>query len=212
VLFALWMVNITKATEGFIRSHPYAHQALRYGICNYSKLAWIISRESGIRSTDAIIIACRRYSERIRKQSSTEVIRLLEGTKLSIRDKIVVCILDPDVRFESLIELQKKVDRENEIIHINRGADAVTVITTEDFLPLIRRLFGDDVIRTTANLVEITLRSPTKLELIPGVMGYLYSLFGENGVNILETISCWTDTIVVIRKDDLAKSMEFLDF
>jgi hypothetical protein len=206
------MTNITRATESYIRTHPFAHQALRYGVVNYSKLARIISRELGIKSTDAIIIACRRYAERITPQSSGEVLRLLEGTKLSIRDKIAVCILSPDVRNEDLITLQKEVAAKHESIHINRGANAVTIIVTEDFLPRVQRLFPGDIIRMTTELIEITLKSPTKLELVPGVMGYLYSLFSENNVNILETISCWTDTIVVIRKADLAKSMQFLQF
>ena len=43
--------------------------------------------------------------------------------------------------------------------------------------------------------------------MIPGVMGHICSILGENDVNIIETSSCWTDTIIVIKKEHLAKTI-----
>lgn len=207
------MVNIAKTAEAYINSHPSLKQALKLNVVNYSKLSRIISNETGIRSKDAIIIACRRYFRKLKsQQQSTELMSLLHGTKLSIRDKIVVVILEPDVRFENILSLQREVKEKNETVHVMRGANAVTLIVTEDFLGRIERIFGNSILKVTEHLVEIMMKSPTRLEQVPGVMGYIYSLFGENDVNIVETISCWTDTILVIKKEDLAKTMSFLNF
>ena len=43
-------------------------------------------------------------------------------------------------------------------------------------------------------------------------MGYLYSLFGENGINIIETMSTWTDTLFVIEEKDVGRVMGILRF
>ncbi len=49
--------------------------------------------------------------------------------------------------------------------------------------------------------------------LISGVaISYLTSLFYENGVNILEFLSCWTDTLFIIDEKDLNKAINFLKF
>ena len=54
--------------------------------------------------------------------------------------------------------------------------------------------------------------SPKDLENTPGVNAFVYSKFREHGINIVEQISCWTDTIVVISEDDIATVMKFLKF
>ncbi|MBI2129849.1 hypothetical protein HYU07_06455 [Candidatus Woesearchaeota archaeon] len=136
----------------------------------------------------------------------------MKGSKLSIRDKIVVVILEPDTSFKEILQLQKEVEEKNEIMHVIRGANAITLITTEDFLSDIERKFKHDILKVSKDLVEIMMKSSAKMESIPGVMGYIYSLFGENSINILETMSCWTDTIFTIRKEDLPKTMDILSF
>jgi hypothetical protein len=211
--FYYLIMNITKTTEEYIRTHPHVKQSLKSNIVNYSKLSRLISKETGIKSTDAILVACRRYFRKLKEQQqNAPVMELLKGTKLSIRDKIVVVILEPDSSFESILALQREIKDKNETMHVVRGANAITLITTEDFLDAIKRRFGNSILKTTQNLVEIMMKSNTRLELIPGVMGYVYSLFGENNINIVETLSCWTDTILIIRKDDLAKTMGLLSF
>ena len=58
----------------------------------------------------------------------------------------------------------------------------------------------------------ITIKSPKDLENTPGVNAFVYSKFREHGINIVEQISCWTDTIVVISEEDIAIVMKFLKF
>ena len=54
--------------------------------------------------------------------------------------------------------------------------------------------------------------SAKQIETTSGVISYLYSLLGENNINILETLSCWTDTIFLVEEKDLSRVMEFLRF
>ncbi len=207
------MVNITKITEEYIRNRPFVKQAVKNNVINYSKLARLIAKEKNIDNFDAILIACRRYYQKIKKSSfSVPIIELLKGSKLSIRNKIVVVIIEPDVPSKTILGLQKDVDDKNEVMHVIKGVNAITLITTEDFLLKIERVFKHSILKISKDLVEIILKSSSKLESVPGVMGHIYSLFGENDINLIETISCWTDTIFVIKKEDLAKAMDLLSF
>jgi hypothetical protein len=207
------MVNITKETESYINNHPFIKQGIENNIINYSKLARMISKEKEINNFDAILVACRRYFDRLnRSKFSFPIMEVLKNSKLSIRSNIVVIILEPDIKFKTILELQKEIDSKNEIMHVVRGSNAITLITTDDFLKKIENTFKEDILKISKNLVEIVLKSSAKLEMIPGVMGHICSILGENDVNIIETSSCWTDTIIVIKKEHLAKTMELFDF
>ncbi len=209
------MPNITKLTEDYIRNHPSIKQSLKNDVINYSKLSRLIAKEKNIDDSnfDAVLIACRRYAYKLKRSSaSPPIIRLLRDSSLKIRNKVIVVILEPDINYDRLIKLQKDISDKKEVVHVVRGASAITLITTEQFLPAIERRFKHRIMKVSKDLVEIILKSSAKLESIPGVMGYLYSLFGENNINIIETISCWTDTIFVIKKGDIPKTMAILSF
>jgi len=66
--------------------------------------------------------------------------------------------------------------------------------------------------KVTENLAEVTLKSSEDVENTPGVIAYLSTLLAENGINIIETMSTWTDTLFVIEDKDIAKVMELLRF
>ena len=86
------------------------------------------------------------------------------------------------------------------------------MITSEEFIPLIKKQLNTKIIKINKDLIKIILKSSEDIENTPGVVSYLYSLFGEFGINIIETMSCWTDTIFVLEEKDLTKTMEILKF
>jgi len=88
--------------------------------------------------------------------------------------------------------------------HVIKGESAVTVVSFKD-------LDIPDVIDFKKDLVEIVILSPRSIEEVPGVVNYFYSLFTQAGINIVETLSCFTDTIIIIEKKDLIKAIELLD-
>jgi aspartokinase len=56
----------------------------------------------------------------------------------------------------------------------------------------------------------IVVHSPEELEVTPGVVAFLATLLAEQNVNIIEFISCWTETIMVVDKKDSLKAYEVL--
>ena len=113
---------------------------------------------------------------------------------------------------KSLTDLENKAKKAGEVLHIIEGVSAMTLITVEELSKEIRSLFRNFIIRENKELVEVILKSPKEIEQTAGIMGYLCSLLGENGVNIVEEMSCWTDTIFLVQEKDLGKVMELLKF
>ncbi len=52
---------------------------------------------------------------------------------------------------------------------------------------------------------------PKEIEEIPEVLAEISTRLADAGINILEFLSCWRDTIMVIARKGLEKAIEVLD-
>lgn len=210
-------VNITKLTEQYIAEHPFVKDCLKKGLINYSSLTRQICKDSDLdakKNFDAVLIACRRFHRKIKSEASVEkqILSILKNSKIEVKNKINAIVLEKNIFFPNLIGIEKEAKKLNETFHIVEGASAITIIASEDFSKKIRQVFRNKIIKENKNLVEVILKSPKELETTAGVVSYLYSLLGENGINIYETLSCWTDTIFLVEEKDLSKVMGLLRF
>lgn len=211
------MPTTTEITEKYLSEHPSIKDCLKNGIINYSKLSRKIAEEVEIEkktSKEAILVACRRYAEKLRKEKVLEVdiLKILKKSELEIKNKMMVVIIDEKVYLENLIDIEKKIRKTADTFYAIEGTKVFTLILSEKYLEEINKLFGREIIKVTKNLAMITIKSSKELETTPGVVSYLYSTFSEHGINILETMSCWTDTIFMIDEGDIPKAMNFLKF
>lgn len=210
-------MNITKLTEQYIEGHPSIKDCVKKGLINYSALTRKIIEEKNLdleKNFDAILIACRRYFSKLGKENILEdkILALLKQSKVDVKNKIIAVILEKGIHIDLLIDLEKEIKKKSDVFHLIEGSTSITIITEEEYSDKIKKLFKTKVIKENKNLVEIVVKSSKELENLPGVMGYLYSLFGENGINIMETMSTWTDTLFVIEEKDIAKVMSLLRF
>lgn len=210
-------MNITKLAEKYIDEHPSIKDCLRKGLINYSSLTRHIVSDYNLdlkKNFDAVLIACRRYFRKIKKENFLEkrIINILRQSKLEVKNRIIVVVVEKDVYFDRLIELHKEIKRKAEVFHVIEGSKTITLVTISEFLGYIQKLFKGKIVKITEDLAEITLKSPEDLEKTPGVIAYLATLLAENGINIMETMSTWTDTLFVVSENDIAKVMGLLKF
>ena len=211
------VMSITKTVEKYVQEHPSVKDCLKKGLVNYSALARQIAEELGLdaeRNFDALLIAARRSHEKVAKEkdSQEKILSVLRQSRVEIKNRMVAFVLERGVPPKSLTDLENKAKKAGEVLHIIEGVSAMTLITVEELSKEIRSLFRHFIIRGNKELVEVILKSPKEIEQTAGIMGYLCSLLGENGVNIVEEMSCWTDTIFLVQEKDLGKVMELLKF
>jgi hypothetical protein len=60
------------------------------------------------------------------------------------------------------------------------------------------------------NCTAIIITSPKNLEVTPGVVAFLTALLSGQNINMIEFISCYTETIIVVERVDAMKSYEIL--
>ena len=106
----------------------------------------------------------------------------------------------------------KKTLSEGYLINIIQGSQGITLILLEDYLEEVTNLIGkENVLRVSKNLVEISVKSPEDIGNTPGVVSYLSSNLSAVGINVIETMSCFMDTIFVVDEKDMVLAFEALN-
>ncbi len=210
-------MSTTELTEKYIETHKAIKDRLKSGLINYSSLARKIAKELDIEkktTKDAILITARRYKEKIRKEKlkEDEIKLLLKQSEIEIKNKVSVFILEKGIYLDNFIELEKKV-RENEDIFFSvEGTKSITLIISEKYSDLVNKYFKNRVVNHRGKNAVVIIKSSKDIENVSGVLGYVANLFSDNNVNIVESMSCWTDTIFIVKEDDATKIMEFMRF
>jgi hypothetical protein len=161
---------------------------------NLSELARQIQKELETKDSSAIKAALRRYSEELQrhKQKREEkVLLLLKRSSIAVYDRKSVMITAKELNSKTGM----KVDLLDKFVYL---------LDRNDLPERINALMKHD------NCTMIVVHSPEELEATPGVVAFIATLLAEQSVNIVEFISCWTETIIVIEKKDSLKVYETL--
>jgi len=204
-------------TTEYVNEHPHIKNCLKKGMINYSSLARVIAKELKIEkssSKEAILVAARRFHEKLKNEKVYEkdIVKLLEKSDIEIKNKICIFILEKQINLDHIDEIQKNIRKHSGVFYILEGSDNYTIIIQQKYSNLIEKKFRQKINIKNQDLVMINIKSPKEIETTQGVISYLTSLFSQNGVNIYEFLSCWTDTIFIISSKDLNKTISFLDF
>ncbi len=209
-------MNITKTTINFIQNNPPIKQTLQQGLLNYSSTARLIISQTDLKKKnfDAIIVALRRYHDSLKKNQdhTSNIKKILRQSTLSIETKMVVYVISKGHYWELLEEVQRKAKRRNKTLQVIEGVSEATIIASEVFTDYLDIQLKYKIKKKNLDLALITIRSPETLEEVPGVVAYVFSLLAEHNINIVEMMSCWTDTILVFKKEDLGKVTDLLNF
>src|SRR3989338_1982425 len=162
-------MSITKLAEKYILEHPSVKDCLKNNLINFSSLSRKIASDMDLgrsKNFDAILIACRRFQGKMKKEEELEkrILRVLKKSKVEIKNKMAAVVLEKDVYSGHLDSLEREIKKKKEIFRIIESVSAITVITSEDFLQPIKRYFKNKIIVENKNLVEITIKSPEEIE------------------------------------------------
>jgi hypothetical protein len=187
-------MSIAQKVRNYLRNKPYLLEALEKGIVNLSELARQIQKELKADDTSAIKAALRRYSEELQKHKQKreeKVLQLLKRSSIAVYDRKSVIITGKEINSKTGM----KVDLLDKFVYL---------LDRNDLPERVNALSKHD------NCTMIVVHSPEELEATPGVVSFIATLLAEQNVNMVEFISCWTETIIVIEKKDSLKVYETL--
>lgn len=207
-------VPTARVVREYIDTHPAIKDCLKAGLINLSALARRIMDDTGVTSEEAALIACRRYELDPKAAVNEERIkRLLGRSKIEIRTK--VCVITAKPGWQTLHQVEKAMSvmrAKSHATHVVQGTNGTTIIVDDHLRDEVVNVLGEDnVLKVQRDLVEMMVSSPETIEEIPGILAYVASSLAWNGINFVEVLSCYTDTIFVMEEEDMMKGFGILN-
>ncbi|MFH0850387.1 MAG: hypothetical protein V1924_05550 [Candidatus Bathyarchaeota archaeon] len=187
--------SVAQLVRDTIQMRPSLLDALNMKVINYSALARLLQEEMGEGSLEAVKAAIIRVADEISEDRGLReeaVLGILKESKVRLQDKIAVVI--------SPIRL--------EIPHI------VTAHLTDQYIyivdqTIIKQRLPEQV-KMESNQVALILLSPLRVETTPGFVAFVTQLLASRNLNIVEFISCSTNTIIILSPKDALTAFSLL--
>ena len=187
--------SVAQLVREAIQMRPSLLDALSMKIVNYSALARMLQDEIGEGSIEAVKAAIIRVAEDISSERGLQEERvqsILKESKVRLQDKIAVLISPAKLNVPSL----------------------VTAYLTDGYVYVVDQtgLEGElpKSIQVTSNLVALILLSPPSVETTPGFVAFVTQLLSSRNINIIEFISCSTNTVIILDSKDALRAFSLL--
>ncbi len=187
--------SVAQMVRETIQKRPSLLDALKMKIVNFSALARMLQAEISEGSLEAIKVAIIRVSDELVTESGLQeekVLSILRESVVRLQDKIAV-IISPEML---------------DIPYL------VTAYLTDSYVYVVDqtklRNALPDYTQVTSNLVALILISPPRVEETPGFVALITSLLSSREINIVEFISCSTNTVIILDSADALNAFSLL--
>ena len=159
---------------------------------------------------DAIITAVKRI---VPKYSSinNEITDIIAKSDINV--KTGVAKLSVKKNNQNLKSIQNIILKNNEeFIQISEATSALTIIYSERLREKLLSIFSkSEILEDSNDLAAIIVHSPIEVISVPGFVFTIYGQVAKRQINIEDTVSCFTDTIIVVKTRDVAMTFSVLN-
>jgi hypothetical protein len=209
------MVNsISKTVQTLIDEDLSLQDALQRDYGNYSAIARMLMPKVKEAVNHDVNLESVITSVKRAKANYTilqgKITRVVAGSVLNIRTDMAKVSIDKTKK--NLEKIRKTLASfSGEFLQIIEGNSVVTLISDLNSFNKISSIFAKkDVIDQKQNLATVIIRSPDEIIDTPGCVQAFYNAVSRRHINIEETMSCYTETIIVLAMEDVSKAFAAL--
>jgi hypothetical protein len=206
-------LSAAELTRKYIDRHPSIRDCISKDLINYSSLSRLIMKDLGVKNEEAVLAASRRYAMKLAKSDyEGDILRVFEESRLELKTRICIVVAKNEwTVMKSLEDVVRRLLSDKSTMQVLQSANAITVISEDKHLPSIRNAIGEaQIVSVKENLAEITVKSPARIEETPGAFAFVMTLLSEQGINLVEALSCYTDTIFIVSREDMMPAFNIL--
>ena len=213
--------SVSEIVRRIIDAEPYLRECLAKGVINYSKLAKIIKPLvehilNSKCSLNTLKMSLIRYAQKTQSKAGIEdkirrsVMEILAKSSLEVKTGISVITLKINA-LPSVIKIVSELLGTTRFLTIMQGLTTVTMIVDDEHYSLIEKYVNkNDIVYSVRDQAAILIVSPMKIISTPGFIAYITSLLARSNINILQIESCHTDTVIIVSKNDMMKTLQLL--
>lgn len=207
--------SITNAVKEVVNNDLSFQDSLQRDYCNISALARIIKPKIDLMldgkntSIESIVTALKR-SRRDYNVPERPIASILAASTISVKTDVAKVSAE---KSKKTIEKVTKAMTQNigNFISVSESIMSITLVFDDVLLEDVKAMFAhDDILEIEDDLAAIIVHSPEEIIKTPGCAIAFYNQLARRHINIEDTVSCYTDTIVLVKMEQVGKAFNAL--
>ena len=206
--------SITDAVKEVVNNDLSFQDSLQRDYCNISALARIIKPKidqmlGKNTSTESIVTALKR-SRRDYDVPERPIALILAGSTVSVKTDVAKVSAAKTRRTVEKVAKSLTQNADN-YISVAESMMSITLVFDDVLLEDVKAMFThDDILEIEDDMAAIIVHSPEDIIKTPGCAIAFYNQLSRRHINIEDTVSCYTDTIMLVRMDQVGKAFNAL--
>ncbi len=206
-------MSLSKAVQILIEQDPQIQDSLERGFANYSAIARLLKAEVETFlgkevALEGLITAVKRIKTSFEPNKKCQ--RVIAGSTITLKTDIAKISMENTKKNSEMARLTS-IKYPDDLFQIIEGTHILTLVTDQKIFNKVPKIFGNvDKIEEKSNLAMITVKSPKEIVDTPGCIIGFYNQISKAKINIEETLSCSTETIIILEMDNAALAFNLL--
>ena len=206
--------SITEAIREIVGGDLSFQDSLQRDYCNISALARLIKPQIDQTlgkdiSIESIITALKRskYDYNVQEKPIGSI---LAGSTITVNTDVAKVSAK---KSKKTIEKVAKamIQSAGNFISMSESIMSITLVFDDLLLQDVKVMFAyDDILEIENGLAAIIVHSPEDIIKTPGCAIAFYNQLARRHINIEDTVSCYTDTIVLVKMEQVGKAFNAL--
>jgi len=210
-------VSVNRAVKEEVDSDFSMQDAIARGYVNISALSRLlapsVARRMRVRVKDVQEVAVASALKRLRgaySAASPGVAKVIGASIVNVRTHVSRLSVEKTRRALQTVSSLLSGHQED-FIQVSESLSSITLIFDQRLHKKIRRaLSGGDILDEGEECAALTVHSPEAIMNTPGCVSAFYDQLSRKDVNVEDTVSCYTDTIMVVSMKDASRAFEAL--
>ena len=210
-------VSVNRAVREEVDSDFSVQDSLARDYANLSSLARLlvpqVARRLKVKAKDVNEVGVASALKRLRagySARSPSVAKVIGGSVVNVRTHVSRLSVEKTKRTLQTVG-SLLGEHQEEFIQVSESLSSITLIFDQRLYRKVKRaLAGGETLQEGEECAAITVHSPHAIINTPGCVSAFFDQLSRKDVNVEDTVSCYTDTIMVVSMKDASRAFEAL--
>lgn len=205
--------SISRTVKGIMNSDLYFQDSLQRDYCNITALARLIKPQIDQMldrniNIESIVTAVKR-SKIIYNAPKLPTASVLANSTISVKTDVAKLSIGKSKK--TIEKVAKALQNIDNFISVSESILSITFVFDDALLDKVKAMFSNyEILEIEEDLAAIMVHSPEEIIKTPGCAIAFYNQLAYRHINIEDTVSCYTDTIVLVKMSDVGKAFNAL--
>jgi aspartokinase len=207
-------VSVTRAVRDEVNFDFSVQDAIARDYVNLSALARVlvprVAARTGKRARQASVVTALKRLRGAYSPASRQVGKVIAGSIVNVRTHVSRLSVEKTKKTLQIVGSLLATYQED-FIQVSESLSSITLIFDQRLHKTVKRaVSGVEILEEGEDCAAITVQSPEEIISTPGCISSFYGQLSRRHVNVEDTVSCYTDTILVVAVKDAGRAFEAL--